>query len=206
MKTKEQLLQEQIDNNSVKEPKVETPENKEEFVTRKSYDEVSQDMHKNKQRVKELEDEKRALLAEKDAKAKEDLEEAGQWQTLYQQNAEKVKELEAARTNDRKAFMNEQKKNKVIALIGGFKKPEYDFVVNVANIVDSEGQINMDTVQAEADRIKQNHSELLKSSKGPRLPNDAPSSEGFDQELSLETITPSQRDAFIQAELRKRSK
>ena len=43
--------------------------------------------------------------------------------------------------------------------------------------MDENGNLNQTDVQAEVDRIRQNHPELLKSFKSANLPNEAPNSD-----------------------------
>lgn len=179
-----------------KDAETKLEQEKEEFVSKKAYEEVSKDMHSYKSKLKELEAIANQLKAEKEAQEHENLAEQNRWQELAEINAQKAKEAADALKNTNAKYENDQKKNLVTAELGGFKLPEYASFINVDN-VDLE---NIETVKAEADRIRQIHGSLLKSSNSRDLPNDAPAGHS-PKELSYENLTPEQRDKIIRDQL-----
>ncbi len=154
----------------------EVNEQKEDFVSKKAYQEVSSDMHKYKSELAET----RARLAEmesiQEAKEKEALEQQGKWEELYKKSQEKFQTLQAEREQEKSQFVDYHKKNSVLSKLGGFKRDEYNKFIDVKSIqMNEDGSINEDTLTAEIDRIRQEYPELLKAQPSVKLPKDAPS-------------------------------
>lgn len=147
---------------------------KEEFVSRKAYTDVSADMHKYKNELKDAKAALNQINAEKEAAEKERLAESGKWQELAQKlEAEKV-DLNNRNTQNEDRFLNYHKKQSVISKTGDFKQDEYHSFIKVENIVINEdNSIDEVSLNAEVDRIKQAYPELLKGSSNTKLPNDA---------------------------------
>ena len=165
---------------------------KEQYVSKKAYQEVSSDMHKYKQELKEKEAKLNELLAIQEAKEKEALEEQGRWEELYKQSQEKLTTLQSERDQERNKFIDYHKRNSVLQKLGGFKRDEYNKFVNIENIeLREDGSIDEDSIASEIDRIRQNYPELIKSNSPTSLPKDAPmqnevGKKSFDQMSEVE--------------------
>ena len=152
-------------------------ESNEEFVPKKAYKEVSDDMFKYKNKLKETEALLNQMAAEKEAASIQSLKENEQWKTLYEKNQAHLDALEATRAQEKDQFVNYHKKQAVLKELGGFKKDEYTNFINVSSIeLDDEGNVSPVSLVAEVNRIKQSYPELIKSAPANNLPSNAPKS------------------------------
>jgi hypothetical protein len=148
-----------------------------EFVPKKAYADVSQDMHKFKNKLKETEAMLNQLKAEKAMAEEQSLKDNEQWKTLYEKSKGELDGLASARAAEKDQFVNFHKKNAVIREIGGFKKDEYNSFINVQSVeMDESGNIVQDSLSAEVNRLKQSYPELIKGSQSQNLPSEAPKS------------------------------
>lgn len=146
------------------------------FVPKKAYEEVTGDMHKFKAKTKDLEAKLTEYQSKFEAIEREKLAEQGKWQELAQTSQDKLEQMSQARDQERSKFVDYHKKQAVISDLGGFKNAEYASFINVSDIqVDENGAPDMDAIKSEADRIRANHPELLKSPVIGVLPPNAPS-------------------------------
>jgi len=150
-------------------------EAKEEFVSKKAYQDVSTDMHKYKTDLKETKALLNQIQAEQEAVKKEALAEQGRWEELYNSNQSELDQIKQERDSDKNKFVDYHKKNSVLQKIGGFKRDDYNKFIDVENVsMNDDGSLNEDSLMNEVDRIKQEYPELLKSASNTKLPNDAP--------------------------------
>lgn len=148
---------------------------KDDFVSKKAYTDVSNDMHKYKSELKDVKAMLNQLNAEKSAGEKERLAEQGKWEDLYQKNELELNALKSERNAEQDKFVNYHKKNSVLNKIGSFKKDEYNRFIQTDKInMNEDGSIDSESLGLEVDRIRQEYPELLKASAGNKLPNDAP--------------------------------
>lgn len=154
---------------------------KEDYVPKTAYEEVSSDMHKYKNELKETKASLNQLKAEQEAKEKEALAEQGKWQELYEVNQKELENLKQQREEEKNKFINYHKKNSVLQKIGGFKREDYNKFIDVNNIeMNDDGSLDEKSLMGEVDRIKQEYPELLKSASSTKLPNDAPKGSEID--------------------------
>ena len=149
----------------------------EEYVPKKAYKEVTDDMFKYKNKLKETEAMLAQLSAEREAAQVQSLKENEQWKTLYEKNQAQLDQLAATRAAERDQFINYHKKNAVIRELGGFKKDEYNSFINVSNVeLDENSNVIPESLIAEVNRLKQTYPELIKGVQANNLPSDAPKS------------------------------
>lgn len=183
------------------------PEEKDEFVSKKAYSEVTTDMHKYKSKLKETEALLNQLKAEKEAQEIEEKKAKQEWELLYKSEAQKREQLERERTEEKSKFLDYHKKQALISKLGGFKKDEYACFVNVNSIqLDDSGNIVEDTLEAEVNRIRQNYSDLLKTQTSVTLPNEAPKSFNATQEVDLRNMTEKERNAYKMSLIKNKGK
>lgn len=140
-------------------------ESKEDFVSKKAYEEIKADMFKFKTQMKEIEAERNQLKADKDAVEREKLEEQGKWKELYEKQKQKLQETEANLSSSKNQFVDFHKKQAVISKLGGLKKDDYaKFIDTNAVDVQENGKIDDSSVEAEVNRIKEQFPELIKGS------------------------------------------
>lgn len=155
------------------------------FVPKKAFQEVSSDMHKYKNQLREKEAMLNQLLAEKELQEKQALEEQGRWKELYEKTQNQLEEVNTTRQAEQDKFINHHKKNAVLREIGGFKKDEYSNFINIENVImDENGNIDRASLDAEVSRLKQEMPELLKNVPGNSLPSNAPMNTEVKQEMS----------------------
>lgn len=145
---------------------------KEEFVSRKAYQEVSQDMHKYKKQLKEVEAKLNEYQAKIETTEKEKLEEQERWKELYQKEKEARTSIEQSYQKDRENFLSVHKKQAVKDALGGFKRPEYSSFIDASKVeFNEDGTLDKQSVEAEVQRIKENYPEIIKQEQKRELPN-----------------------------------
>lgn len=167
----------------------EVVDEKDGFVSKQAYKQVSQDMHSYKTKMKELSAQLEAVKADKEAREKSVLEEQEKWHDLYKKSETKIQELLKERDKERNQFLEGHKKNSVLQQVS-FKKPEYVKFIDVSKIeVNEDGSIAQDLVAAEVERIKKEYPELLKTTAREMLPDAAPKGA---KPKSLKDMSPSE--------------
>ena len=151
---------------------------KEAFVPKDAYENVKNDMFKYKSKFKDMEAELNQLRADREAMERERMEEEGRWKELANKYKSEAEQVKSKYTDSQRKFIDFHKKNAVTAKVG-FAKEEYAHkFINVEAIeADENGQINMDSVLAEVNRIKETYPELLKGDKVSNF-NSAPAKKG----------------------------
>lgn len=194
--TKEELEALEAQKNKENQENPDNKDEKEEFVPRKAYEEISNDMHKKKRLLKETQAELARLKAEREIEAREALKAQEDWKGVAERIEAENQELAKQNEKIKKASENKDKIRAVIQAIGGFKKDSYVRWIEVDNIaIDENGNVNTNDVQREADRIRQEYPELLKSSKSVNLPNEAPNSD-VGGEKSYNQMTEAEKAAY----------
>ena len=166
------------------------------FVPKKAYQEVSSDMHRYKGKAKELEAKLNEYQAQLDQIEQAKLEEQGRWEEIARKKDEQLSQVLSEREAESKKFIEHHKKQSVIAKLGGFKKDEYASFINVSAIeVNDHGQPTLESLEAEVERIRANHPELLKANVASNLlPNQAPSTTSVNKEYSQ--MTPAEKAEY----------
>ena len=141
----------------------------------KQYADIKDDMFKYKTAGKDKDSKIAELQAQIESAKTVELEQKQEYKTLFEaEKAKNVELLEDSAIKDEK-FVTSHKINAVIEELGGFKKTEYVKFVDTSKVlVDDNGVVDKLTVDSEVKRIRQEYPELLKASKGGKLPSDAP--------------------------------
>ena len=127
-----------------------------------------------KAKLQEMADENSLLQQQLEHIRKTELEKQGEWQQLYEQEKERANLLESGIQEREQKMVDIHKMHAVSEKIS-FKKPEYrTFIDKNAIVMDEHGKIESDSLQAEIDRVKQFHAELLDKDVKSNLPNNAP--------------------------------
>lgn len=154
-------------------------EAKDEFVRRQAYEEVSNDMHKFKQRAKEA----AAKASEYEAKLKaieEDrLKQQEEWQTLYEKERQQREELQVSVQQEKENYLRSVKLAALKSELGGKIK---DIYLNHARLdeieFDESGALSPESVTAVANKFREEHSVLIPSETNNQITNQAPMSAG----------------------------
>ena len=129
-----------------------------------------------KARLQKLADDNASLTEQLEQIRKTELEKQGEWQQLYEQEKERANILETGIV-EREQKMVEIHKMHAVAERISFRKPEYrTFIDKAAIVMDENGKIDSDSLNAEVDRVKQFHAELIDKDVKSNLPNNAPDS------------------------------
>lgn len=145
------------------------------FVKKGAYLEVSKDMHKYKTKAKELEAKLTEFEQSQKAKEQEELAKQKRFEELYAAEKKRADELFEQKEIERKNFLNATKRSHLLSEIGQLEKPEYIKFANLDAIeVREDGEIDVTSLKKVAEGFKQEHSALLKKTKVPTLPNNAP--------------------------------
>lgn len=179
-------------------------EKKEEFVSKKAYEDVKSDMFKFKTQMKEQEALLNQMRADKDLIENEKLAEQGKWEEIAQKSKLELDTMRSERNVENEKFINFHKKNSVLQEIGGFKKTEYSNFINVDNIeLNDDGSVNGESMKVESDRIRQNYAELLNNSSSNKLPNEAPRANEIG-EANPSSMNDMQKNAYFKELIRQK--
>lgn len=155
---------------------IEEQQVKPEEVKEKAIQDYKDDMFKYKERMRQAESELEAIRAEKAALEKAQLEKNEEWKVLYEREKSERESAVNELQSKSKQFIDSSKKNAVVQHLGGFKKDEYAKFIDVSGIeVTESGTFSQESINKEAERLRQTFPELLKAFDGPKLPSGAPS-------------------------------
>ena len=168
------------ENNSVSDATKEqvAPKVEEQNVSRKAYEQVSKDMHKNKQKAKDQELVINELQAQLKAQEEAKMHEKEQWKELFEK---REAELEAERSKAQNQQERYTKSVKVSALkqeLGGKIKDEYLGFADLSNIaLNDEGLIDSETLRNVANDFRKQHGQLIPSEENVNVTGHAPSND-----------------------------
>lgn len=145
-------------------PKAETSKSeKEEYVSRKAYEEVSADLHKFKKAKKDLVAQINEFKARFEAEERAKLEEKQQFEELYKKAQAEKDALLQQIESDRQQLLQQRRKAALKQELGNIK----DVYLNLADLnsieVNEDGSINSESVLSVANNFKQEHSALIPS-------------------------------------------
>lgn len=144
-----------------------------DFVRKQAYEEVSRDMHKFKNRLKE----EAARAAEYEARLKaleeEKLIEQKKFEELYQREKKQREQAESARNQEKNLYLRAVKLSALKAELGNVK----DVYLSHADIdgieIREDGSLSSESVKAVADKFRQEHPTLIPKQSGSNITNPA---------------------------------
>jgi thioester reductase-like protein len=145
-------------------------EEKAEYVSKKAYEEVRADMHKNKSKAKELE----AALNEYQVKLKqieeEKMAEQQQWKELFEKRSAEL-EAERQKTAETKnSYLRSVKLSALKQQLGGNIKDAYLSFANLNGIEFKEdGSVDSESLLAVANQFRKEHGELIPSTENTNI-------------------------------------
>jgi hypothetical protein len=176
-----------------------TQQEKDEFVRRQAYEEVSKDMHKFKDRAKEA----AAKASEYEAKLKaieEDrLKQQEEWQTLYEKERQQKEEMEQKYGTEKENYLRSVKLAGLKAELGSNIKDAYLKHADLDKIEFTEdGALSPESVSAVANKFREEHSILIPAESGNQITNQAPINGSVAQkEKSLNEMSFQERSALL---------
>ena len=121
--------------------------------------------------IQELKAEKAELETNLEKVRTEELAQQGKWEQLYKEANSKAEEMEKAVEDREQRLLDNHKLHAVTEKLR-FKKPEYKaFVDRNAIQLDEKGNVDVDSLDKEVERLRQSHNELLDNKPVGQLPN-----------------------------------
>jgi len=147
------------------------------FVSKKAYEEVTRDMHKNKQKAKELEAAYNELQAQLKAQEEQKMQESQQWKELYEKRQAEL-ELERRKAQEEKnRYMTSVKLSALKQEIGANIRDEYLKFAPLDSITLTEdGLIDKESLREVANSFRKEHGQLIPSGENVNITGQAASS------------------------------
>lgn len=133
----------------------------EKFVPRKAYENVTNDMHKYKSKLKDMEAMLNQLQAEKEAKEKESMIEKEQYRELYERAEQEKQSILQDVQNQKKMYLDTVKKSALKAELGNIKDAYLTFADLGSISFNDDGSIDKESMVAVANRFRSEYPELL---------------------------------------------
>lgn len=185
--------------NVIVEPVIEP---KEEYVPKKAYEETAKDLHKYKKLAKEAEARLAQVEAEKAIAEQAEMEAQGKYKELYHKSEEEKLELLKREKAKAEEAIDSFIDTNITTLIGGWKNSTYVRFINRDNVERGEdGYPLKESLQKEADRIKQEMPELIAVSTNSQMPSGAPKDINFDSK-DISKMTQRELDQLLEASIR----
>jgi len=154
------------------------PENapkEEEFVSRKAYIEVSQDMHKYKEQLKETKAQLNEFMTQQEAEKEQKLKEQERFKELFEKKEKELEEYRAQVEQNKSSLIKQQKLNAVLAEVGKLEKPEFSQFIPLDSVkINEDGSIDPASVKEVAESFRQEFGMCVKKTSNPPLPSNAP--------------------------------
>jgi hypothetical protein len=152
---------------------------KEAFVARSAYEEVSKDMHKYKTTNKELAAKLNELEARVKAQNEAKMQEEKRFEELYQKEREERMRAENALKNTNEHYIKTVKMTALMRELGNIKPKYLQHAALDEIIVHEDGSLSSESVVAVANKFRQENPELVPHANVGNLNDVAPSSETF---------------------------
>jgi hypothetical protein len=167
---------------------------KEKFVPKSAYEDVSRDMHKHKQRAKDAEARANQLEAELKAREEAKLQEQNNYKQLFEN---KNSELEQERQKAKQAHERFMKTTKLAALkeeLGVNIKGEYlQFAALDKIVLTDDGQIEKESLREVANSFRKEHGQLIPSNSNTNITGHAPASGDVNEVKDLSKMSTEEK-------------
>jgi len=155
-------------------PESKQEENKEQFVGRKAYEEVTRDMHKYKSRMKDAEAAQTEYEAKLKAIEEQGMAEKEQWKELYEKQKEETEKERRERQSKELAYSRSVKMSALKSELGNVRD-EYLVHADINSIEFKEdGSVDPDTLSVVANDFREKHSVLIPQSQQNNITSFAP--------------------------------
>jgi hypothetical protein len=162
---------------AAEEASKQTSEEKEAFVSRKAYEEVTRDMHKNKQKAKELEAAYNELQSQLKAQEEQKMQEQEQWKELYQKREAELEQVRREAEQKTSQYMKSVKVSALKQELGVSIRDEYLRFANLDSItLTEEGSIDPESLRNVANEFRKEHGQLIPKQENVNITGQAPSS------------------------------
>lgn len=144
------------------QPESNQEEPKNEFVPAKAYEEVTRDMHKYKNGIKEREAQINELRAQLKAQEEAKLRENEQWQEIAKRREAELEEVKTKYTQETSSFQRAVKRTALKQELGGKIKEEYLQFANLDAIqMDEGGIVDTESLREVANEFRKQHGQLI---------------------------------------------
>lgn len=168
-------------------------EEKEAFVSRKAYEEVTRDMHKNKQKAKELEAAFNELQAQLRAQEEQKMQEQERWKELYQKREAELEQVKRQAQEQNNRYMRSVKMSALKQEIGANIRDEYLQFANLDSIaLTEEGTIDPESLRTVANEFRKQHGQLLPKQENVNITGQAPSSSDVSKPVDISKLSASE--------------
>ena len=171
-------------------------EGKIEQVSRKAYEEVTRDMHKNKQKAKELEMQVNELRSQIQAQEEAKMQEQEQWKELYQKREAELEQFKSEAQKERDRYLVSVKRAALKQELGVGVKDEYLNFASLNEIsINEDGSIDRESVREVANHFRKEHGQLIPASENTNITGHAPTSQAPAQpeQVDLRKLTSRER-------------
>ena len=174
--------------------KVSKPDDTKEVVSKKAYEEVSRDMHKNKQKAKELELALNELQTQLKVQEETKMQEKEEWKELYEREKAKAEEERQKLEQEKGRYTRSVKISALKQELGGNVKDEYlGFAKLDSIVIDESGSIDADSLLSVANQYRKEHGQLISTSDGTNITGHSASNLDNFNPKSASEMTPKER-------------
>lgn len=174
-------------------PKEVPEETKAEVVSRKAYEEVTRDMHKNKQKAKELEMKLSEYEAQLKAQEEAKLHEQQQYKELFEKRDAELEQARQEAQKERSRFTRSVKMAALKQELGGKVKDQYLSFANLDAItVNEDGSIDSESLRNVANDFRNQHAQLIPTDSSANVTGHAPGSVEPPQKVDITKMSREQ--------------
>lgn len=147
------------------------------FVKRSAYEEVSRDMHKYKQKAKELEASVNEFQTQLKAQEEQKMQEQEQWKELYEKRQAELEQYRKQAEMERNKSVQTVRLSALRQEIGANVRDEYlKFAPLDSIVVNDDGTIDKDSLREAANTFRKEHGQLIPSTDSTNITGHAASS------------------------------
>ena len=163
---------------------------KEAFVSKKAYEDVSRDMHRFKQKNKELEATVNEFKSQLKAQEEQKMQEQEQWKELYQKREAELEQARREADSQRNQYLNAAKLSALKQEIGANVRDEYLKFAPLDSIAFNEdGTIDRDSVREAANSFRKEHGQLIPNSENVNITGQASQQKEFQKEVDTSKMS-----------------
>lgn len=150
----------------------------ESYVHRKAYEDVSRDMHKYKQKAKELEASVNEFQTQLKAQEEQKMQEQEQWKELYEKRQAELEQYKKQAEMERNKSLQTARVSALRQEIGANVRDEYlrYFAPLDKIVVNDDGTVDKDSLREAANSFRKEHGQLLPQSDSTNITGHAASS------------------------------
>lgn len=189
-----------VDPKASNDPKVTGGDDKDKFVARSAYEEVSKDMHKYKSQAKDAAAKAAELEAKIKAAEEAKMQDEKRFEELYQKEKEAREKAELALRNTDEHYKKSVKMTALMRELGGNIEPKYLQHAALDEItVRDDGTLSSESVTAVANKFRQENPRLVPTQSASNLNDQAPGSStpSATPLATLENMTQSEKRALL---------